>query len=250
VWVTLPPGFKPGQPAPPAVVMVHGGPWVRGGNWEWSPTEQFLASRGYAVIAPEFRGSTGFGQAHFRAGFKQWGQAMQDDVADALLWARKEGLAGPKACIAGASYGGYATLMGLVRHPELWRCGAAWVAVTDLVLLVQGSWWVEDDVSRDVRRLTLPQMVGDPKSELDMLKANSPVEQAARIKTPLFLAFGEQDVRVPLEHGKRMREALIKAGNPPEWVTYPDEAHGWRQVSAQVDFATRLERFLARHLGP
>ena len=108
VWLTLPPGGKPA----PAVVLVHGGPWVRGGYWQWDPMAQFLASRGYLVINPEFRGSTGYGEAHFQAGFRQWGQAMQDDVADALLWARARGLADHRACIAGASYGGYAALIG------------------------------------------------------------------------------------------------------------------------------------------
>ncbi|RZI98436.1 MAG: S9 family peptidase, partial [Rubrivivax sp.] len=112
VWVTRSPSAKGPLPA---VVLVHGGPWVRGSTWGWHADAQFLASRGYVVIEPEMRGSTGYGEDHFRAGFKQFGQAMQDDVADALRWAQAQGTASDKACIAGASYGGYSTLMGLIK---------------------------------------------------------------------------------------------------------------------------------------
>lgn len=247
VWLTLPQGVPAGQAAP-AVVLVHGGPWMRGGSWRWAPMEQFLASRGYLVIAPDFRGSTGYGEAHWRAGFKQWGQAMQDDVADALLWARKQGLASDRACIAGASYGGYATLMGLVRHPDLYRCGVAWVAVADPFLFLEGSSWVLDDIGRWGRRHMLPEMVGDVDKDAAMLTAVSPVAQAERIRAPLLLAYGEDDLRVPLTHGTRLREALIKAGHPPEWIVYPNEGHGWQHLSTRVDFAQRVEAFLQRHL--
>lgn len=248
VWVTQPQGLKPGQSAP-AVVLVHGGPWVRGGLWQWQAFEQFLASRGYLVISPEFRGSTGYGDAHYRAGWKQWGQAMQDDVADALLWAQGQGLAdNARACIAGANYGGYSTLMGLVRHPELYRCGVAWAAVTDPFLFLKGAWWVKDDVTRQGRRHWLPQTVGDVEKDADMLTAVSPVAQAKRIQAPLLLAFGEDDRRVPIAHGERLRDALRDAGRPPEWISYPNEAHSWRQVSTNVDFARRVESFLGRHL--
>jgi hypothetical protein len=120
----------------PMVVLVHGGPWARGGHLEWNREVQFLATRGYAVLQPEFRGSMGFGREHFEAGWKQWGQAMQDDVADGTRWAIDQGVADAKRiCIAGASYGGYATLMGLINNPELFRCGVDWVGVTDINLL-------------------------------------------------------------------------------------------------------------------
>jgi len=247
VWVTK----KADATGPlPAVVLVHGGPWVRGASWRWDGEAQFLASRGYAVIEPEFRGSTGYGEAHFSAGFRQWGQAMQDDVADALKWAQKEGIASDKACIAGASYGGYSTLMGLVKDPGLYRCGVAWVAVTDLDLFLTGSWWVTDDISTSGRKYTLPEMVGDPIKDAAMLAANSPLKQAARIKAPVLLAFGEDDLRVPLAHGRRMRDALREAGNDPVWVTYPGEGHGFAVVQNRVDFAERMAAFLARHLQP
>jgi dipeptidyl aminopeptidase/acylaminoacyl peptidase len=247
VWLTQPANMKKGQPMP-AVVLVHGGPWVRDGQWEWDGMQQFLASRGYLVIVPEFRGSAGYGYDHYRAGWKQWGQSMQNDVADALLWAQKQGLASDKACIAGASYGGYSTLMGLIRHPELYKCGVAWLAVTDPTLYLKGGWNVIDDISDGSRRYSLPQTVGDVDKDAKMLADNSPLMRAWDIKAPLLLAFGESDMRVPIEHGERLRSALIKAGRTPEWVTYSNEAHGFRQVSTQVDFARKVEAFLDKHL--
>ncbi len=253
VWLTLPAATSPptADTTRPAVVLLHGGPWVRGGHWGWHPMSQFLASRGYVVIEPEFRGSTGYGDAHFRAGWRQWGQAMQDDVADAVLWAAQQKLIDPqRVCIAGASYGGYATLMGLVRHPELYRCGAAWVAVTEPLRLLERSWWWQDDISDEARSHSLPAMLADAKADAEMLKAISPVQQAARIKAPVLLAFGELDLRVPLVHGKDMRNALIQAGRTPEWIVYPEEGHGWRKLENQHDFARRLEAFFARHLAP
>lgn len=245
VWITRPTGAAG---ALPAVVLVHGGPWVRGRHWTWEGLPQFLASRGWLVIEPEFRGSDGYGREHMRAGFRQWGQAMQDDVADALLWARSKGLASDAACIVGGSYGGYSTLMGLIRHPELYRCGSAWVAVTDPFLYLEGSWWVRDDISDSGRRYSLPQMVGDVEKDREMLLAHSPLAQAHRIRAPLQLVWGSEDRRVPITHGKRLRDAMEKAGRQPEWVVYEGEAHGWRKTEHQVDFAQKLEAFLALHL--
>jgi dipeptidyl aminopeptidase/acylaminoacyl peptidase len=250
VWLTQPAGMKASGDARPAIVLVHGGPWVRHGHWQWEPMAQFLASRGWLVIEPEFRGSDGYGRAHLEAGFRQWGQAMQDDVADALLWARAKGLASDRACIAGGSYGGYSTLMGLVRHPELYQCGWAWVAVTDLLLFLEGSWWVNDDIADSGRRYSLPMMVGDAERDRAMLLENSPVTQAHRIKAPLLLVWGAEDLRVPIAHGERLRKALQAAGREPEWVVYPDEGHGLALPANQIDMAQRLERFFSQHLGP
>ncbi len=245
VWLTVPAGEAKPRPT---VILVHGGPWIRGGSWRWKGLQQFLASRGYLVLEPEFRGSDGYGEKHLRAGFKQWGQAMQDDIADTLRWAQAKGLASEDACIAGASYGGYSTLMGLIRHPELYRCGIAWVALTDPLLYLQGAWWIEDDVSGLARRHLLPEMVGDVERDRDMLRRNSPVLQAASIRAPVLLAFGEEDLRIPLRHGKRMLSALRKAGQEPEWLSYPHEGHVWTRTATHVDFARRVEAFLGKHL--
>ena len=247
IWITRP---AAASAAPlPAVVLVHGGPWVRGRQWGWQDHAQFLASRGYVVIEPEFRGSRGYGQQLFRAGWRQWGRAMQDDVADAVAWAVDKGVVDPKrVCIAGASYGGYATLMGLVRHPDLYRCGAAWVAVTDPRLLLQ--WRYGTDQPDEVREVDYPRLIGDPQADAAMLDSVTPVLLARQIQAPLMLAFGGADRRVLPVHGQRMRQAMLDAGRPAEFVQYEDEGHGWLKMETRLDFAARLEAFLARHLKP
>lgn len=249
VWLTLPTGAPTGVAAP-VVVLVHSGPWRRGGYWEWTAMEQFFASRGYLVISPEYRGSKGYGEAHYRAGWKQWGQAMQDDVADALLWAQAQGLASKQACIVGSNYGGYAALMGLVRHPELYRCGVAWGALTDPLLFLAGDSSVTDAVSRWGRQYELRTLIGDPDKDRALLATASPLAQVEHIRAPVLLAYGEKDLEVPLVHGLRLRAALKAVGRFPEWVTYPDEAHAREAQTTRVDFARRVEAFLAKHLGP
>lgn len=244
-YLTLPPGTA--KKKLPMVVLVHGGPWVRGMEWHWHPEVQFLASRGYAVLQPDFRGSTGYGSRHFEAGFKQWGRAMQDDVADATRWAIAQGHADPKRiCIAGASYGGYATLMGLANDPDLYRCGVNWVGVTDIELMYTVSW---SDMNNRFKEYGMPRMIGDPKADAELLKAASPLHNAAKIRQPLLMAYGAWDVRVPLIHGEKFRDA-VKAQNPDvEWVVYPNEGHGWDRLETRLDFWGRVEKFLARQIG-
>ena len=134
-----------------------------------------------------------------------------------------------------------------MRHPQLYRCGAAWVAVTDLLELQ--LWSSVSDISEDFRQHELPRLVGHPVADAERLKAGSPVTQAARIQAPVLLAMGALDRRVPLEHGTRMRDALRAAGQAPEWIVYDDEGHGWLMLQTQLDFHQRLERFIDRHLN-
>ena len=246
LWITAAPQTEP-KPRP-AVVLVHGGPWIRGVEREWRDEAQFLASRGYVVIEPEFRGSTGYGTEHYRAGWKQWGRGMQDDVTDALRFAVDRGLVDPKrVCIAGASYGGCSALVGPGRDPGQYRCAIAWVAVTDPRMMFTVHW---SDLSSYTKQFSLPELIGDPKSDAAMLAAHAPLELASRIKSPVFLAYGGKDLRVPLVHGEKMRDALRDAGNPPEWVVYDSEGHGWQSQANRIDFWTRAEAFLERHLQP
>ena len=243
-WLTLPPG---GGKKLPLVVLVHGGPYVRGHAWRWDAEVQFLASRGYAVLQPEFRGSTGYGQSHFEAGFRQWGRAMQDDIADGARWAIAQGHADAgRICIAGASYGGYATLMGLLKDPALFRCGVSWVGVTDIGLLFSVGW---SDITYEVKKYGMSRVVGDPVADAELFKTVSPLENAARIRQPLLLAYGAWDVRVPLVHGEKFRDAIRPHNDAVEWVVYPNEGHGWARPENRVDFWNRVERFLARHIG-
>lgn len=243
VHITRPSGTGPW----PAVVLVHGGPWVRGSEWAWDEQSQFLASRGYLVIEPEFRGSTGYGKALFEAGIKQWGLKMQDDVADATRWAVQQGLADSRrVCIAGASYGGYSTLMGLIRDPDLYRCGVAWVAVSDINLMYDLHW---SDFSEAYKEYGMPTLIGDRVKDAAQLEATSPLKQAARITQPLLLAYGGADRRVPIQHGTRFRDAVTKTNTQVQWIEYIDEGHGWRKPENRYDFWTRVEQFLGTHLG-
>lgn len=244
VYITKPRGKGPW----PTVVMVHGGPYVRGVRWEWSADAQFLASRGYLVVEPEYRGSTGYGERLFRAGWKQWGLKMQDDITDATHWAVKQGLADPKRiAIAGASYGGYATMMGLVKEPDLYRAGINWVGVTDIDLMYTIDW---SDFDGSVwQRYGMPKLVGDRVADRAQLDATSPLKRAAEITKPVLMAYGTKDFRVPLPHGVKMRDALKAAGRAEvEWVEYEEEGHGFLLEKNQIDFWMRVERFLGRHL--
>ena len=245
-WLTLPRGAAKMRPM---VVLVHGGPWVRG-SWNWTAESQFLASRGYVVLEPEYRGSMGYGQHHFKAGWKQWGLKMQDDIADGARWAIAEGIADPRRiCIAGASYGGYAALMGLVNDPELYRCGIDWLGVTDIELLQNGSWGGYSDVSEHYRQYGMPVLIGDAVKDAAQFKATSPLQQAARITQPLLLAYGSADQRVPLPHGRKFYDAVRKSNAQVEWVEYATEGHGWALPATRYDFWSRVEKFLLKHIA-
>lgn len=246
-WLTLPKGTGKKLPM---VVLVHGGPFVRGHEWGWNEQAQFLASRGYAVLEPEFRGSTGFGARHAQAGWKRFGLAMQDDVTDATKWAVAQGIADPKRiCIAGASYGGYATLMGLLKEPDLYQCGVSWAGVSDLPLLFTGNNSFISDLSDSYRQYGMPLLVGDPVQDAEQFKATSPLRQAARIRQPVLLAHGSGDMRVPIQHSKDFYSA-VKATNPnAQLVIYDDEGHGWSLPKNRVDFWSRVETFLNNNIG-
>ncbi len=244
VYVTTPP-VKSDKPFP-AVVLVHGGPWLRVWSWEWESEAQFLASRGYLVIQPEFRGSTGFGFDLFHAGWKQWGQAMQDDLADAALWAVKERGADPKRIgIMGASYGGYATLEGLIKNPEIFRCGVEWAGVTDSNLMFSLA---ESDASDDTKKYSLAVMMGDPKTDGEMFKKYSPLENAAKLTQPLLIAHGAEDRRVPIAQASAFHDAVKETNHHVEWVVYNNEYHGWHIEKDNIDFWKRVDAFLAVNL--
>jgi acetyl esterase/lipase len=247
VWLTLP---KDGGKKLPMVVVVHGGPYVRGTEWGWNADSQFLASRGYAVLEPEFRGTTGYGARLFAAGKKQWGLAMQDDIADAVKWAVAQGIADPqRICIMGGSYGGYATLMGLVKDPELYRCGIAYAAVTDIPLMFDSGAMVLSDMSEQYKQYGAPELVGDLHKDADQFRQTSPLRQAARIQRPLLLAHGTDDHRVPVDHFRQLRSALQANHAKAEFIEYPGEAHGWSLLSTRLDFWSRVERFLDQQIG-
>jgi len=245
-WLTVPHGAE--RKNLPLVVLVHGGPNVRGRTWDWNPEVQFLAAHGYAVLEPEYRGSTGYGEKLFHAGWKQWGLAMQDDIADGVKWAVAQGIADSRrVCIAGASYGGYAVLEGLARDPELYRCGVDWVGVTDLQLMHSADW---SDLSDAWKQYGLSRLMGDPVADAAQLKATSPANHVDKIHAPVLMAYGGKDMRVPIEHGEHLHDALRKLPDAKvEWVVYKDEGHGWRSLDTNIDFWNRVARFLDANIG-
>jgi dipeptidyl aminopeptidase/acylaminoacyl peptidase len=199
------------------------------------------------VIEPEFRGSTGYGSQHYEKGFRQWGGTMQADLVDAVHWAADKGMIDPaRVCIAGGSYGGYAALMGLVRDAQTFKCGIAWMAVTDPRLLFEYN--RQSDSQSEQRDFLLPETIGDPVKDADMLKDAAPVEHAKDIHAPVLMAFGGVDRRVPIEHGQRMVGEMRSQGLKPEYVIYDGEGHGLLKVSNKVDFWTRVEHLLGEQL--
>ncbi len=244
LYVTTPPGPKTGPR--PTVVLVHGGPWLRGTHWEWDEQAQFLATRGYVVIEPEFRGSTGYGDKLYRAGNKQWGLAMQDDIADAAKWGIDQGLSDPKrVAIAGASYGGYATLMGLIKNPELFRCGFEWAGVTDIGMMFSVAW---NDASLDAMSTGMRVRIGDPDADAKQFTDTSPIANAAKLHQPLLMAYGENDRRVPLVQGIAFRDAVQRQNSNVDFIIYQDEGHGWSHEGDNIDFWTHVATFLDKNL--
>lgn len=232
------------KPKFPLVVYVHGGPFVRGRAWGWDVDAQFLAAKGYAVLKPEFRGSSGFGKKHVEAGYRQWGLAMQNDLADGVRWAIAQGNIDPeRVCIMGGSYGGYAAMMGVINNPELFKCAINYVGVTDPRLLFSKGW---TDISGVGRKEVLPQILGDLEKDAIQLKNTAPIELVAKIKAPVMLAYGGKDRRVEPVHGERMRSALEANKVPYEWVYYAEQGHGWYDEITNADFWTRVELFLAK----
>jgi dipeptidyl aminopeptidase/acylaminoacyl peptidase len=232
----------------PLVMVIHGGPWVHGDGWHFHPEVQFLASRGYAVLQPNYRGTLHYGYKHYSSSFKQWGLAMQDDITDGVKWAVAQGIADPKrVCIYGGSYGGYATMMGLAKDPDLYKCGINYVGVTDLPLMLTATW--SDFAYSDFIKHSAKRLMGDPDKDAAQLKATSPTNLAARIKAPVLMAYGSDDRRVPIEHGLMMKAALEKAGSKPIWIVGDGEGHGFRDMKNQVMFYGAMEKFLAENIG-
>ncbi len=230
----------------PLVVMPHGGPESRdfGGFDTWS---QFLASRGYAVLQPQFRASAGFGLAHRNAGRKEWGMLVQDDITDGVNHLVNTGVADrSRICIVGWSFGGYASMAGLAFTPDLYRCGVAGAGVSDLSKMLA---WIEDRRGRGQRSQDyFTDAIGYLTKDEKRLAATSPALHAAKFKAPLLLIHGKDDTVVPKEQSDIMADALKAAGKPFEYVVLEGEDHHLSRSSTSKEYFRQLERFLARHL--
>jgi len=239
-FLTLPPGREP--KSLPLVVLVHGGPAASdSGGFDW--WAQFLATRGYAVLQPQFRGSTGYGKEHRLAGRKQWGGLMQDDVTDGVHYLVKEGIADPKRiCIVGASYGGYAALAGATLTPELYACAVSVNGVTDLPQKIGDA---EDD-GRLGALAWMRENVGSPFDP--KLTAVSPARNADNVRAPILLIHSTDDTVVNPKHTTAMAKALKSARKPYEVVTLPGEDHWLSFGTTRVTMLEAIETFLAKHL--
>lgn len=228
---------------PPLVLLPHGGPHGIQDDWFFDTDAQFLASRGYAVLQVNYRGSGGRGVNFKEAGYRQWAGKMMDDLVDATRWAIAQGMAdGDRVCTYGASFGGYASMMLAAREPDLYKCAVGYVGAYDLKLLAKPA----NDRRDKVRASFFRKVVGDDPEELTR---NSPISQAARIKAPVLLVHGGQDKRTPVEHAHAMRAALTAAGRPPEWFLAPNEGHGFYDTANRTAFYEKLEAFLGKHIG-
>ena len=227
----------------PLVVLAHGGPYGIRDRWGFDPDVQLLANRGYAVLQVNFRGSGGYGDAFMRAGFREWGAKMQDDVTDATRWAIAEGIADPsRVCIYGASYGGYAALRGATKEPDLYRCAIGYVGVYDLRLM-----YTRGDIPQSMYGDNYLKMVlGADES---VLWDRSPVAHVDRLKANVMLIVGGEDRRVPPIQGERLHSALDKAHIAHEWLYQRTEGHGFYDEQHLNDMMTSVIRFLDRNIG-
>ena len=227
----------------PVVINPHGGPWVRD-MWGYNPEVQLLASRGYAVLQMNYRGSTGYGKAFFKASFKQWGRTMQDDISDGVQWLIREGIADPKrVAIYGGSYGGYATLAGVTFTPDLYCCAIDYVGVSNLFTFmntIPPYWKPYLDM--------MYAMVGDPEKDKEQMHAASPVFHVDKIKAPLFVIQGANDPRVNIDESDQIVRSLRARDIDVPYMVKYNEGHGFHNEENRFEVYKAALGFLARHL--
>ena len=225
----------------PMVVFPHGGPWGRD-LWGYDPYAQWLANRGYAVLQPNFRASTGYGKQYLNAGDRQWAGAMHTDLLDGKDWVVQQGIADPKrVCIMGGSYGGYATLAGVAFSPDAFACGVDIVGPSNLNTLLKTipPYW-------STLLAVFHKRMGDNE---DFLKSQSPLFKADQIKVPLLIGQGANDPRVNKAESDQIVAAMRKNNKPVEYYVFPDEGHGFARPENRTAFNAASEEFLAKYLG-
>ncbi|MGH8112856.1 MAG: alpha/beta hydrolase family protein [Rhodanobacteraceae bacterium] len=242
-YITYPPGEAHGKNLP-MVVFVHGGPYGIRDWWQYDPYVQAMATRGYAVLQVNYRGSGGYGFAFVKAGWKQWGGTMQDDVTDATRWAIKHGIADPqRICIYGGSYGGYAALEGAVKVPDLYKCAIGYAGIYNLRLM-----YTRGDVPQTLYgKDYLKRVLG---TDTTVLAQYSPIYQLDNLKAKVMLIVGGRDTRVPPVQGMEMHMALRKRKIPVVWLYNPDEWHGFYNEKNIAGLFQRVDAFLAANIGP
>jgi dipeptidyl aminopeptidase/acylaminoacyl peptidase len=237
--------IQPRQPLA-MVMIVHGGPWARD-TWGFNPEHQLWANRGYAVLSVNFRGSTGLGKEFLNAGNREWAGKMHDDLVDAVHWAVDQKIADPRrVAIAGGSYGGYATLVGLTFTPDLFACGVDIVGPSNILTLLNTipPYW------KPIIQMFRTR-VGDYTTEAGrkFLEERSPLSFVERIRRPLLIGQGANDPRVKQTESDQIVKAMLSRNIPVTYVLFPDEGHGFVRPANRLAFYAVMEAFLAEHLG-
>ena len=242
-YISYPPGQENAKNLP-MVVFVHGGPFGIQDEWDYDPYVQAMATHGYAVLQVNFRGSGGYGYNFVKAGFREWGGKMQDDVTDAARWAIAHGIADPRRiCIYGGRYGGYAALEGAIREPALYKCAIGYVGVYDLRLM-----YSRGDIPQNIYgREYLKRVLGTDES---VLAQHSPTFQLNNLKANVMLIVGGRDTRVPEVQGKNLHMALLERGIPHEWLYKADEWHGFYDEDNIAELFEKVDAFLDANIGP
>ncbi len=243
-YLTLPKGVSPKNL--PVIIFPHGGPWARD-SWGYNTYAQFWANRGYAVLSPNFRGSTGYGKKFLNAGNNEWGQKMQDDLTYGVKYLIDQGIADPKRVgIMGGSYGGYATLAGVAFTPDTYAAGVAIVAPSNLKTLLESipPYW-------EAIREVFYKRMGNPNTPdgLAQMRRQSPLYSADKIKTPLMVVQGANDPRVNKRESDQIVIALRERNFPVEYIVAPDEGHGFARPVNNMAMIAASEKFLAKYLG-
>jgi dipeptidyl aminopeptidase/acylaminoacyl peptidase len=242
-YLTLPKGVQAKDL--PLILFPHGGPWGRD-RWGYHTFAQFFANRGYAVLQPNFRASTGFGKKFLNAGNGEWGRKMQDDLTWGVKYLVAQGTVNSKRTgVAGGSYGGYATLAGVAFTPDLYAAAVAIVPPSDLTFLLHSisPYW---EAGRKIfyARMADPDTPGGKK----LLESESPVNAASKIRTPLMVVQGANDPRVNKRNSDEIVIAVRDKGVPVEYLVAPDEGHGFARPINNLAMVTEMEKFLAKYL--
>lgn len=247
-YILLPPEFEPNKTFP-MIIFPHGGPQARD-SATYDHFAQFMATRGYIVFQPNFRGSTGYGKEFEELGFKQWGGLMQDDLTDGVNYMVKKGYANPgKICIVGGSYGGYAALMGAIKTPDLYQCSVSMNGVTHLKDLINYDIRSADARFLEKTKKELFKVIGNPETDSAMLNANSPALQAKKIRIPILLIAGEKDLVVSAKQSKMMARALRSAKKKYEYLNLEHAPHNPFHYADEAELVyAKVEEFLAKHL--
>ena len=239
-YLTLPTGVEAKNL--PTVILPHGGPQARD-VWGYDFLPQFLASRGYAVLQPNFRGSTGYGKDFADAGRREWGLKMQDDVTDGAQWLVAEGIADPeRMCIMGWSYGGYSALIGIVKTPTLFKCSISINGVSDLSMLMY-------DDSNFLGLRKWGSHIGDRDEDKERLKANSAYHNIHKIRVPVLLIANRDDTRVNYKQSKKFADEMQDAGKYAKYVEIEEGGHSALQGQGRTIILREVEAFLARYIG-